>query len=176
MGIDQFGPVIYAASRASNGMTRAWITTSSTHVEAMVNSLNAACEEGYVPDELHVLENPGVTEQVDRAIELASVIIDAYDGSDPAVNLTSLDSEVEFDRIQGHVKAAIERVHDDGGEVAVDITPGRKYMSAIAFAAGLRYGADHVYYFYLESSKYMGRLYPEMPRTATRLYDFTEEL
>lgn len=157
-------------------MARAWITTSSTHVEAMVNSLNAACEEGYVPDELHVIENPGVTEAVDRAIELATVIIDAYGGPKPAVNLTSLHSEVEFDRIQGHVKRAIEHVHEDDGEVAVDITPGRKYMSAIAFAAGLRYGADHVYYFYLDSAAHMGKLYPEMPRTATHLYDFTEEL
>lgn len=157
-------------------MPTAWITTSSTHVEAVVNSLNAACDRGFVPDELHLIENPGVTEQVDRALALATTIITAYDGDEPEIHLTALDSEVEFDRIHTHVRDAIERVHDDGGEVAVDITPGRKFMSAIAFAAGLRYEADHVFYFYLGSPEYFGRLYPDMPRTATHLYDFTEEL
>lgn len=157
-------------------MPTAWITTSSTHIEAMVNSLNAACERGFVPDELHLIENPGVTEEVDRALDLAATIVEAYGGDEPDIHLTSLDSEVEFDRIRTHVKDAIERVHDEGGSVAVDITPGRKFMSAIAFAAGLRYDADHVFYFYLDDSEYFGRFYPAIPRTATHLYDFTEEL
>jgi len=157
-------------------MSTAWITTSSTNIEAMVNSLNAACDQGFVPDELHLIENPGVTDEVDRALDLAATIIAAYDGEEPEIHLTSLESEVEFDRIRTHVRDAIETVHDDGGDVAVDITPGRKFMSAIAFAAGLRYDADHVFYFYLDSPEYFGRLYPDMPRTATHLYDFREEL
>ncbi len=156
-------------------MATGWITTSSTHVEAMVNSLNAACDQGFVPDELYLIENPGVTDEVERALDLAATIITAYGGDEPDIHLTSLETEVAFDRIRTHVRDAIEDVQADGGEVAVDITPGRKFMSAIAFAAGLRYGADHVYYFYLDSPSYFGRLYPEMPRTATRLYDFTEE-
>ena len=157
-------------------MPKAWITTSSTNVEAMVNSLNAACDREFVPTELHVIENPGVTEQVTRALELMSTIVRAYGGDEPDVHVTSLESEVKFDEIHVHVKDAIESVHATGGEVAVDITPGRKFMSAIAFAAGLRYDADHVFYFYLDPSAYFGRLYPDIPRTATRLYDFTEEL
>ena len=46
-------------------MSTAWITTSSTNIEAMVNSLNAACDQGFISDELHLIENPGVTELVD---------------------------------------------------------------------------------------------------------------
>lgn len=157
-------------------MTTAWITTSSTHVEAIVNGLNAACQEGYVPDELYLIENPGVTEEVDRALELAVEIITAHGGDEPAVDITTLEHETEFDRIRQHVKDAIDSVHERDGDVAVDITPGRKFMSAIAFAAGIRYGADHVYYFYLASADYLHTWYPELPRTATRLYDFTEEL
>ncbi len=157
-------------------MTRAWITTASTHVEAVVNSINAACDRGFVPGELYVIENPGVTEEVTQALELATAIIEAYDGDEPDVHLTSLDSEVEFDRIRTHVQEAIEGVHEEGGTVAVDITPGRKFMSAIAFAAGLRYDADHVFYFYLESPTYYDELYPNLPRTSNRLVDFAEEI
>lgn len=157
-------------------MSTAWITTASTNVEAMVNSLIAACDRGFVPTTLHVVENPGVTEEVDRALDLATTAVQAYDGADPDIHLTSLEREVDFDRISDHVRTAIETTHDDDGTVAVDITPGRKFMSAISFAAGLRYGADHVFYFYVDSPTYFGRLYPDMPRTATTLYDFTEEL
>lgn len=157
-------------------MAHAWITTSSTNVEAIVNSLNAACDEGFVPEDLYVIENPGVEEEVERALDLATTIITAYGGSEPEIHLTTIDDEVDFDAIRTHVKGAIEEVHERGGEVAVDITPGRKFMSAIAFAAGMKYGADHVYYFYLTSTSYFGRLYPNMPRTATKLYDFVEEL
>lgn len=157
-------------------MGRAWVTTSSTNVEAMVNSLTAACHEGFVPDALYVVENPGVADEVARALDLASTIVTAYGGDDPEIHVTALADETEFDRIHAHIRDAIETVHDEGGEVAVDITPGRKFMSAIAFAAGMRYDADHVYYFHLDETDFFGQLYPGMPRTAARLYDFREEL
>lgn len=157
-------------------MDRAWVTTSSNHVAAMVNSLTAACHEGFVPDALYVTENPGVVDEVDRALSLASTVVTAYGGDDPEINVTTLERETEFENIHAHVRGAIESVHDEGGEVAVDITPGRKFMSSIAFATGMRYDADHVYYFHLEDTDFFGQLYPSMPRTAARLYDFVEEL
>lgn len=157
-------------------MTIAWITTSSIHVEAMLNSIIAACEREFVPTDLYLIETPGASEHVDRALDVAASAIAAYDGDDPEIHLTTLEHETEFDRIRAHIKEAIETVHESDGEVAVDITPGRKFMSAIAFAAGFRYGADHVFYFYHESSDYYGHVYPEMPRTACKLYDFTEVL
>lgn len=157
-------------------MPTAWITTSSTTVEAMVNPVNAACDQGYIPDQVYLLKNPGVTHQVDTALDLITVITTAYGGPEPEINVTTLESEVEFNQIRLHIKQAIEETRDTEGDVAVDITPGRKFMSAISFAAGLRYGADHVFYFYVASSAYLGDLYPNMPRTATHLYDFTEEL
>jgi len=142
----------------------------------MVNPLNAACDTGFVPDRLYLLENPGVTEQVQHALDLIAEITTAYGGNEPEIRLTTLDSEVEFDRISSFFAEAITEVGDDSGDVAVDITPGRKFMSAIAFAAGMRYEADHVYYFYLTSSDHYAQIYPDMPRTATQLYDFREAL
>lgn len=157
-------------------MEQAWVTTSSNHVEAMVNSLTAACHEGFIPDALYLMENPGVADEVDQALNLMTTIVTAYGGDEPAINVTTLEQETEFDHIHSHVKDAIETVHDDGGAVAVDITPGRKFMSAIAFATGMRYDADHVYYFHLDDTDFFGQLYPSMPRTAARLYDFQEVL
>lgn len=157
-------------------MSKAWITTSSPHIRAVVNPINAACHTGFVPDTVYVLENPGVEKEIALALELATEVIEAYGKSSPEINVTTIESEVEFDLIHAHIRDAIEAVKEEGGEIAVDITPGRKFMSAIAFTAGIRYGADHVYYFYLTGSDHYGQSFPDIPRSAVRLYDFTEEL
>lgn len=156
-------------------MGKTWVTTASPNVEAVVNSLTAACDRGFVPDDLYVLAAPDIEEPVDEAMTYARRTIDAYGGEDVAVHRTELDSETKFSVIRSHVQSAVEAATEQGDEVAVDITPGRKFMSAIAFAAGMRYDADHVYYLYVASTEYFGRLYPEIPRSALHLYDFTEE-
>jgi len=157
-------------------MPDAWITTSSTNVEAIVNPLNAACNRGFVPDDVYILENPGVTDEVDQALAMIETIVEAYDEPAPEVHLTALEADTAFERIHEYIREAIEESQNKDSEVAVDITPGRKFMSAIAFATGMQYGADHVYYLYLDSSDHYGKLYPEMPRPAVQLYDFVEEL
>lgn len=155
-------------------MAGVWVTNSSTTVEAMINPLTAALDDGFEPDQVHLLETSEVRDEVDRFVQLTEDIFDAYGAEPPSFNRTGLDEEVQFERIRSHHHEAIEEAHDRGDEVAVDITPGRKFMSAIAFAAGMRYNADHVYYFYLSTTDHYGRLYPEIPRTAAQLYDFTE--
>ena len=156
-------------------MVTAWVTNGTTTLEAIVNPINAACDDGFVPDRLYIIENPKVTDEVARAVDLATEIVDAYGGDELDIQITSIESELDFDQLYAHTKEAIEEVHEDDGEVAVDFTPGRKFMSALAFATGMRYDADHVYYFYLEDTP-RGRVYPSIPRTKSRLYDFTEVL
>lgn len=142
----------------------------------MINPLNAACDAGFVPTDLYYVETPAVEDTLARAIEISETIIDEYDADAPDVHITELDSDREFDRIYAHFTAAIDEVTDRDGEVAVDITPGRKYMSAIAFATGLRHDVDHVFHFYVQDTSFHGQSYPDIPATATTLYDFTEVL
>lgn len=156
-------------------MNRYWVTTGSTNPEAVVNPLAAACTEWeYVPDRIYVLGNPGVEDQLDRSISLAETIIEVYGGESPDIERTSLDSETDFSAIVNHFQAAIEAAREGGGEVVVDITPGRKFMSAIAFEAGIQYEADRVAYLHVHSGKLFGRVYADLPRSGTTLYDFTE--
>jgi len=155
-------------------MTRYWVTTGSTNPEAVVNPLAAACNEwGYVPDRVFVLGNPGVANRLDRIVTLVETIVEAY-GGDPDVERTSLDSETEFQAIVDHFQAAIDAAREEEGEVVVDITPGRKFMSAIAFQAGIRFDADRVAYLHVHSGELFGRVYADLPRSGTTLYDFTE--
>lgn len=153
-------------------MTDAWITTSSTNPEAVVNPLIAACERGFVPDVMYHLESDDITDEMSQVRDVARTVVDIYGDKELMINETTVPSDPDFDRIHAHIKGAMDDIDEDG-TVAVDITPGRKFMTAIAFATGLRHEADHVYYLYLNPRRY-GLLYPELPRTATTLYDFTE--
>ena len=127
-----------------------------------------------MPDTIYVMKNPEVADAVQDSLSIATEIIEAYGGDEPKIHITSIEDETAFELIHDHVRNAITEVNDAGGSAAVDITPGRKFMSAIAFIAGMQYEADHVYYFYLSASQHYGRLYPNIPRSAVQLIDFRE--
>jgi hypothetical protein len=140
----------------------------------VVNTLTAACDRGYIPDRFYILSNAGVADAVDQIITICEQVVEQYNGELTVVR-TDLESETDFKSIFEYYKSAIG---DAGPEdaVAVDVTPGRKFMSAISFQAGFQLDADHVFYFHRKAGPYQGAYYPEIPRTATELIDFTEVL
>lgn len=156
-------------------MTRHWVTCGTPTTPGILNPLIAACDGGYVPDEVHVLSNPPVADDVEEAVALMDETVAAY-GGDTETDVHELVSETDFEAIVDYYRSCIEAATTAGDEIAIDVTPGRKFMSAIAFQAGIQFGADHVYYFHRKAGRYRGRFYSEMPRTASDLIDFTEVL
>jgi hypothetical protein len=157
-------------------MPLSWVTNSTTRPGPVVNSLNAACEAGYLPDRIYLLSNPKVAAQVDPIRSRANTVVEAYGGDELEVHATNLEDETDFADIVSHYRDAIETAQEADRPVAVDVTPGRKYMSAIAFQAGFRFEADHVFYLHVESNRFYDLSYPEIPRTGIELIDFAEEL
>ncbi|WP_440991581.1 hypothetical protein [Haloarchaeobius baliensis] len=155
-------------------MTRRWVTCGTPTTPGILNPVTAACDRGYVPDEVRILSNPPVMEHVAEAKALMSEVIAAY-GGDAEIAVHELTTETDFESIVAFYRDQVEGSPADD-EVAIDVTPGRKFMSAIAFQAGIQFGADHVYYFHRKAGGYYGQYYPEIPRTATDLIDFTEVL
>lgn len=154
---------------------RHWVTTASPTIEAVVNPLTAACTDAeYIPSVVRILDNPDVREDSKQAAGLIKNSIAAHSGDEPTVEFVTIDSERDFEDIVAYHRDAIEKASEAGASVAIDVTPGRKFMSAIAFQAGIQFGADHVYYLYLDSSDYYDRVYPDLPRPGVDLVDFTE--
>lgn len=154
-------------------MSLIWLTIGTPTTPGIVNPLTAACDTGYIPDQVHILSNPGVADSVAAAKERFKAIIDAYDGS-AEISTYDLATETDFREIIAFYRSTISVAHETGDSVAVDVTPGRKFMSAIAFQAGFKFDAEHIFYFYRKSGGYYGQFYSEIPRTATELIDFTE--
>lgn len=82
-------------------MARVWVTCGTPTIPAVVNTLTAACDSGYVPDTLHLLSNPGVAAAVDRILPMCETVVAEY-GGDLDVQRTGLDSE-RFSYITGEV-------------------------------------------------------------------------
>ena len=154
-------------------MDRLWITNGSTKVGPVVNALAAACHDGYVPTDVYLLDNPSIEDVTGHAASMIKTIVTANGGEEPTVTVETIDEERDFDAIADYLRGAIEA--DEGAEVAIDVTPGRKFWSIISFRAGLTYDVDHLYYVHLDGD-YFGECYPTIPRTAIDLVDFTEVL
>lgn len=162
-------------------MERVWIAAGSTTVEAMVNPIAAACvgdgiDEPFVPDTVYFIDNPGLGEELETASKLTQTVLEHHGVVEPTICIESVDSETAFGQIVALYRETISEVRDNGAAVAVDVTPGRKFMSVIAFNAGTTFDVDHIFYFYLRSSEYYSRVYPDIPQPAAELYDFTEVL
>lgn len=149
-----------------------WITNASPTIQAVVDPVVAACDTGFVPTQVYLIENPGIDAEGDKAMEIVEDVIDAY-GESATVESEMLSHELDFDAIADFYQRMINQTPAES-EIAIDLTPGRKFMSVLAFQAGRRFGADHIYYLYIHSSQYYDRPYPEMPDTAVELIDFVE--
>lgn len=154
-------------------MDKLWITNGSTAVEPIVNPLTAACDRGYLPTDIYVLDNPEIAETTESATTLAKTVVTAYDGDEPTVTVETIDDELDFEAIIAYLESAIAAGQEADADVAVDVTPGRKFWSIISFRAGFHYDVDHIYYVRIPNA-YFGELYPTIPRTALELVDFTE--
>jgi len=153
-------------------MDTRWLTIASPTTEAVANPLIAACDEGIVPDEIQLLSNPGMDDAVSVIRPLLADIVDEYD-VETTVTVHSLSAETAYHEIVSFFVDGIKEARKQSASVAIDFTPGRKFMSAIAFQAGLKHNADHVFYFHLQATDY-GHSYPNIPRSNAELVDFTE--
>lgn len=152
-------------------MARIWVTNMSTHPESVGNPLVAACEEGFVPGRVHLLSNPNVERYVERMEETLSMVTTAYGRTELDVDVTRLESETDFGGIVSHFRDPID-ARGPNDDVAVDLTPGRKFMSAVAFQVGMSEEADHVFYNHVDSVDYFGRVHSTVPDAASELIDF----
>jgi hypothetical protein len=53
----------------------------------------------------------------------------------------------------------------------VDITPGRKYMSALALKYGLKFNIEYIFYTHLKENSYFGKRYDCIPIIYHQLID-----
>lgn len=59
---------------------------------------------------------------------------------------------------------------------AIDITPGRKFASAIGMEIGIEENVDSIFYLHLLDDSYTDMHYPQIPRSLVKLVDFKKRV
>jgi len=152
---------------------KVYITTVGTSPEAVFNPLWYLVEVyDWVPDRVYLLWNDDVREQLEKVKKLIKRLSNAY-GVRISVHAGeeerfSEENPVEF---REKVVSLIGSLKHDGHEVIVDITPGRKFMSALLLGAAIVKNADEVTYLHLDDWRdYVGKLLFEIPMVKQRLF------
>ena len=159
---------------------KVWITTVSTSSFAVINSLWAAIRHhDYLPKKVHFMANEMLSHQkyLDDVKMGFECILEGYD-VEPKIEIHTF-KETDFSSYAKTLGQLVFAEKRRGNTVAIDMTPGRKYMSALSLYLGLgsdiEYKADKVFYHHLTDLSYGGKPYPLIPANLPTLYDMKEK-
>ncbi len=149
---------------------RTWIAVIGLSPYPITNTIWAACKrDGYVPNRV-VLINPE-SRRVDLEELEASIrrILAAYGEGDPSIEMVSVDG----DDFVGNRNRLMELVEGTDGEIAIDITAGRRLLSIFAVDIGIKWKdrVKKIYYLPLKDDRYYTRPFMLIP---ARQHIFTE--
>lgn len=159
-----------------------WITTVGWSPFAVINPIWAYCKENEkTPDKLFLLhtENMKVLKNLGICEKYLNEILREYSNNNfKEDNLIKYQIKNETYEIYSlAMKKIIEReLNDENAKIIIDMTPGRKYMSAINMFFGLKAlnNTIQVLYLYLEEAKYQKIPYPLTPVIKNELIDIIE--
>lgn len=159
---------------------KVWISTASTSTFAVINTLWAAIiQEDYLPEKIHLLANDYVVAKgFLKNAELGCKLICQEYGIKTTVKTHEF-RETDFSSLAQLLGAIVGAEKQIGNEVAIDITPGRKFMSAFSMYMGvgraIEQQADRIYYHHLLDFAFKDFPYPLIPANIRRLYDIKKE-
>lgn len=150
---------------------KAWISIIGSSPFAVINTIWAACRlEGYVPEKVLFVVNRNLKNEDIKTVNIwTEELLESYGVNEPVFENIEVEED-DFGEIEDVLRCNISKLKQEGA-VVVDITPGRKYMSAIAMHCGLAEGASHVYYLHLKDFGYQDSPFPLIPIQKQKLID-----
>ncbi|AEH24482.1 hypothetical protein [Pyrococcus yayanosii] len=161
---------------------RVWITTVGTSPFAVFNSLwMAIARDSYYPDKIYLLWNDKVKRNMEKIKSYIEALAKAY-GRTIAIDDTHKVDEEDFRTFTKTLAEIIKREKLEGNEIAIDMTPGRKFMSAFSMYAGIegveggKFKADKIYYLHLRDLSYINLPLYLIPFSIQELLEMKSEL
>ncbi len=161
----------------------AWFTTIGTSAPAVYNTIWAAYHEKKLfPEYIWLFRlipestNARVKGKIDKSFEEFMKWLDIFakhTGGDPKLKTPQF-NETDYRKFAKKYRRIFKT--NKGIPRVIDITPGRKFASAIGLKIGLEVNAASIFYLHLLDSRYLTYSYPEIPRSVLRLVDFKEDL
>jgi len=168
-----------------------WITTVGWSPFAVINTIWAACffkDENFVPEKIVLLHNGHANKTIAENVNIVKKWLDKillyYDVIEPCYEEIPIDEEDinaycnTYTTLLNTYKNNEKNLSEQKTQIAIDITPGRKFMSSIAMACGLKYKTyvHKLYYLHLENSKYFDIPFIKIPFSIQNLINLMELL
>ena len=151
---------------------RSWISFVGNSPVAVINTIWAACKEGFVPGKIHLIYTSGEHGTRKFAIivrDMLHKLLPYYDITDPEIVLHEVPNEPKINEYSKVIESILK---EETNEVAVDITPGRKFMSVFLYHIALRFdNVTRIYYLLLKDTTYQNSLYPTIPMPLLALFN-----
>lgn len=160
---------------------RTWITSIGISHHAVVNTFWAsAAEKDWIPQRVYLLTNDRTKKDAVAISTRMERIAIHYGGEKLDLRLKVFD-ETDLEALFQMYSDIMNRETQEGNDISVDITPGRKFMSAFALYCSLnnRSCVRNIFYFHLLDDEFMDRSYPFLPMNSFKLrnlMDFREAI
>ncbi len=151
---------------------RTWITNVDRRfLFSTINPLWAACVlDGFIPEKVILITGRGLEEKTESIKKWLASIIQGY-GKEPIFEECMFDE----DDINSYYDSFVHLIEKEkGNEIALDITPGRKFMSAIMMSGGLKMKISRVYYLHLTDYSFVERPFVIIPLACQKLKNIRE--
>ena len=159
---------------------KVWITAVGKSPFAVINPIWMSCKSGeFIPERVYMIWNENVSHQRKLVERGVSIILKRHGVRDPEI-IADKRTKVKENDFTGF-KSLLEMIRDKelerGSEIAVDMTPGRKFMSALLMGLGFgRRTVQRVYYLHLSDERYLNTPLPLIPVKIQKLYEMRSEL
>ncbi|EHP84224.1 hypothetical protein [Methanotorris formicicus] len=163
---------------------KVWITTIGSSPYAVFSTLwFAVVKDSFIPNKIYLLWNNKVEKNKETLKNYIETLSKAYN-INIQINEDYKVNEEDFKTFANALKEIIIKEKKEGNEIAIDMTPGRKFMSAFSMFAGLegvsdgknKYKCDRVYYLHLRDMGYINYPLFLIPLSLQELHEMKSEL
>lgn len=151
-----------------------YITMLGRSSWAVVNSFYAVVQQwGYRPKRVYLFTEAIYRERLSRVERGISIIARGY-GFSPTIESVVV-ADADFIDSGRKISSLIRKLKEEGAEVAIDITPGRKAMVAGALMPLMEIDVDHIFYLAIRAIRFGDRPYRMIPSQVYTLHNFVRE-
>ncbi|MHA1593914.1 MAG: CRISPR-associated ring nuclease [Candidatus Baldrarchaeia archaeon] len=153
-----------------------WITFVGVSLAAICNTIWMCYDLDILrPNVFYLIYNEKTRDLMYDARDLISEICKTYGIPNPQIAGIKT-KEDDLDQISREIRKILKFETKKGSRIAVDLTPGRKYMTLILAIIAAQFNVDHAFYLHLKDPQYQNELYPRIPQPLQELYDLNRIL
>jgi hypothetical protein len=153
---------------------RAYLTNLGRATWALVNTYYAVLrEKKYLPDKVCIFTEQSYQHELGKAKAAIEILSQEFD-INPEVD-TRVVNDWDFLEAGKEIFGQVKNFKENGYEVAIDITPGRKALIVAALISGIKVKIDYVFYLAIKSTDDAAKPYMMIPLQIQQIRDFMQD-